>query len=56
MPGMYAFWRAKISNTRDSALGYDHGSDPWEIQKRSMGIGKSAQKGRKSWEDAGGEY
>jgi hypothetical protein len=37
MPGMYAFWRAKISKSQSSTLGYNYGSGPAGTKERSTG-------------------
>jgi hypothetical protein len=47
MPGMYAFWRAKVSKSQSSSLGYDYGSGPAGTKERSLGLGSGMKRGSK---------
>jgi hypothetical protein len=47
MPGMYAFWRAKISKKQSSTLGYNYGSGAAGTKGRSTGPGSSTKRGSK---------
>jgi hypothetical protein len=46
MPGMYAFWRAKISKTSQIG-GYNYGSGPAGTKERSIGIASTVRRGSK---------
>jgi hypothetical protein len=46
MPGMYAFWRAKISKTARTTTGsYQYGSGSAGTKERSMGFASNAARG-----------